>query len=179
MVRKTGNGITYWSAENSWFTADRRSFQHEQMALNLSRDYYVLQKKQPTPNDPITYDLMPLKGPVHEGDIIAVKLTVGGSTWKYLLAEDPIPSGTEFLDHPELYSINQKPAWWADYFTRKEFHDDRAAFFNTDFSGHREYVYMLKVVNPGNFAISPAQVGPMYQPEIQATTDPATLEVQP
>jgi uncharacterized protein YfaS (alpha-2-macroglobulin family) len=38
---------------------------------------------------------------------------------------------------------------------------------------------MLKVVNPGKFAISPAQVGPMYQPEIQATTDPATLEVQP
>jgi len=179
VVRKSGNGITYWAAESSWYTADRSAFQHEQMALNLARDYYVLQKKQPTPSDPITYDLVPLHGPVHVGDIVAVKLTVGGSSWKYLLAEDPIPAGTEFLDHPELYSINQKPAWWADWFTRKEFHDDRAAFFNTEFSGHREYVYMLKVVNPGKFAISPAQVGPMYQPEIQATTDPATLEVQP
>jgi len=179
VIRKSGNGITYWAAENGWYTADKRTFQHEQLALNLARDYYVLQKKHPTPNDPITYDLVPLKGPVHVGDIVAVKLTVGGSNWKYLLAEDPIPAGTEFLEHPELYSINQKPAWWADWFTRKEFHDDRAAFFNTEFGAHREYVYMLKVVNPGKFAISPAQVGPMYQPEIQATTDPATLEVQP
>jgi uncharacterized protein YfaS (alpha-2-macroglobulin family) len=40
-------------------------------------------------------------------------------------------------------------------------------------------VYLLKVVNPGKFAMSPAQAGPMYQPEVQATTDPATLEVLP
>jgi len=40
-------------------------------------------------------------------------------------------------------------------------------------------VYLLKVVNPGKFTISPAEVGPMYQPSVQATTDPATLEVQP
>ncbi len=100
-------------------------------------------------------------------------------SWKYLLAEDPIPAGTEFLPNTGLYTLNNKPDWWADWFTRKEFHDDRAAFFNTDFSGRREYVYLLKVVNPGKFAISPAQAGPMYQSNVQATTDPATLEVQP
>ena len=78
-----------------------------------------------------------------------------------------------------LYTINQKPRWWADYFTREEFHDDRAAFFNTDFSGRREYVYLLKVDNEGKFVISPASAGPMYQPATQTTTDPASLEVQP
>jgi len=31
------------------------------------------------------------------------------------------------------------------------------AFFNTDFSSRREYAYLLKVVNPGKFVISPAQ----------------------
>jgi len=46
-------------------------------------------------------------------------------------------------------------------------------------SGRREYVYLLKVVNAGKFAISPAAAGPMYQPEIQTTTDPAALEVLP
>ena len=56
---------------------------------------------------------------------------------------------------------------------------DSAAFFNTEFSRRREYVYLLKVVNPGKYAISPAQTGPMYQSNVQATTDPATLEVQP
>ncbi len=178
-VRKSGNGITYWSAEDSWYSADRRSFQQEKLGLNMARDYYVLQKKQPAPSDPITYDLAPLKGPVRVGDIVAVRLAVSGTAWKYLLAEDPIPAGTEFLDHTELYKLNNKPDWWADWFTRKEFHDDRAAFFNTEFGGRREYVYLLKVVNAGTFQISPAQAGPMYQPQVQTTTDPAVLEVQP
>ena len=177
-IRKSGNGITYWSAENAWYSADKKLYQQEKLALNITRDYYVLQKNQPKPTDPITYDLTPLKGPVHVGDIVAVKLAVNGTSWKYLLAEDPIPAGTEFLPNTGLYTLNNKPDWWADWFTRKEFHDDRAAFFNTDFNGRREYVYLLKVVNPGKYTISPAQAGPMYQSNIQTTTDPATLEVQ-
>ena len=178
-VRKSGNGISYWSAESSWYSADRRQFQQGQLALNITRDYYVLQKNQPKPSDAITYDLVPLKGAVHVGDIVAVRLAVNGSQWKYLLAEDPIPAGAEFLPNTGLYTLNSKPSWWEDWYTRKEFHDDRAAFFNTEFNARREYVYLLKVVNPGKFVISPAQVGPMYQSNVQATTDPATLEVQP
>ncbi|MGA2218512.1 MAG: MG2 domain-containing protein [Terracidiphilus sp.] len=177
-ISKSGNGITYWSAENAWYSADKKLYQQGKLALNLTRDYYVLQKKQAAPTDPITYDLAPLNGPAHVGDIVAVRLAVNGTGWKYLLAEDPIPAGTEFLANTALYALNNKPDWWADWFTRKEFHDDRAAFFNTDFSGRREYVYLLKVVNPGKFAISPAQVEPMYQSNVQATSDPATLEVQ-
>jgi hypothetical protein len=177
-IRKSGNGITYWSAENNWYSADRKAFQQGQLTLNITRDYYLLQKRQDKPTDPITYDLVPLKGPVHVGDIVAVRLALGGTSWKYLLAEDPIPAGTEFLPESGLYTINHKPDWWADWFTRKEFHDDRAAFFNTDFSVHREYVYLLKVDNLGTFQISPADAGPMYQPNIETTTDPATLEVQ-
>ena len=178
-IRKSGNGITYWSAESAWYAADKKLYQQEKLALNLTRDYYVLQKRQATPSDAIAYDLIPLQGPVHVGDIVAVRLAVSGSSWKYLLAEDPIPAGTEFLNHTELYKLNNKPDWWGDWFTRKEFHDDRAAFFNSEFSGRREYVYLLKVVNQGKFQISPAEVGPMYQPQVQATTDPAFLEVQP
>jgi uncharacterized protein YfaS (alpha-2-macroglobulin family) len=178
-IRKSGNGITYWSAENAWYAADRKLYQQGQLALNIARDYYVLRKNQPKPTDPITYDLIPLNGPVHVGDIVAVKLALNGTGWKYLLAEDPIPSGTEFLDRTDLYSINSKPSWWYDWFTRREFHDDRAAFFQTEFPGRREYFYLLKVVNPGKFVISPAQAGPMYQPSVNTTTEPATLEVQP
>jgi uncharacterized protein YfaS (alpha-2-macroglobulin family) len=178
-IRKTGNGITYWSAESTWYSADKSLAQQGHVSLNITRDYYLLQESQPKPTDPIKYDLLPLHGPVHVGDIGAVRLAISGTEAKYLLAEDPIPSGTEFLDHSELYALNNKPDWWADFFTRKEFHDDRAAFFNTDFNGRREYVYLLKVVNPGKFAISPAQAGPMYQPNVLTTSDPATLEVQP
>ncbi len=178
-VNKSGNGITYWSTEAAWYSADRRLFQQGKLALNITRDYYLLQKRQDKPTDPITYDLVALKGPVHVGDIVAVRLALNGSNWKYLMANDPIPSGTEFLPETGLYTLNSKPDWWADLFTRKEFHDDRAAFFNTDFSQRSVYVYLLKVVNPGKFVISPAQAGPMYQSNVETTTDPATMEVQP
>jgi hypothetical protein len=178
-VRKRGNGITYWSTESDWYAADKRLYQSGQLALNITRDYYLLQKNRPKPTDPITYDLVPLRGPAHVGDIVAVRLALNGTNWKYLLAEDPIPAGTEFLPNTGLYSLNHKPDWWANWFTREEFHDDRAAFFNTEFNGRREYVYLLKVVNPGKFVISPAQAGPMYQSNVETTTEPATLEVQP
>ncbi len=112
------------------------------------------------------------------GDIVAVRLALNGTAWKYLIAEDPIPAGTEFLPNTGLYTLNNKPDWWSEIFTRKEFHDDRAAFFNTEFGSRSVYVYLLKVDNPGKFQISPAQAGPMYQSNVQTTTDPATLEVQ-
>lgn len=177
-VRKSGNGISYWSAENNWYSADKKNFQQGKVALNITRDYYLLQKKQNSPNDPITYDLAPLHGPVHVGDVIAVKLAIGGTDQKYMLAEDPIPAGTEFINDAGLYHLNNKPSWWYDWFTRREFHDDRAGFFNSDFNGRREYFYLLKVTTPGKFAVSPAQTAPMYQADVQATTDPITLEVQ-
>ena len=96
-VRKTGNGITYWSAESDWYSADRGLFQQGKLALNITRDYFLLQKRQDKPTDPITYDLLPLNGPVHVGDIVAVRLALSGTQWNYLMAEDPIPAGTEFL----------------------------------------------------------------------------------
>ena len=67
--------------------------------------------------------------------------------------------------------------WWGFWFTRREFHDDRAAFFQTYFTGIHEYVYLLKIVNPGKFRVSPAMVQPMYQTATQATSDAATVEV--
>lgn len=178
-VRKTGNGITYWSAESDWYSADRGLFQQGKLALNITRDYFLLKKRQDKPTDPITYDLSPLNGPVHVGDIVAVRLALDGTQWSYLMAEDPIPAGTEFLENTGLYTLNNKPDWWAEWSTRREFRDDRAAFFNSDFAGRSEYAYLLKVVNAGKFQISPAQAGPMYQSNVETTTDPATLEVQP
>jgi uncharacterized protein YfaS (alpha-2-macroglobulin family) len=116
---------------------------------------------------------------VQVGDTLAVRLTVTGSEWKYLMVEDPIPAGTEFIEKDNLYDLTEKPNWWNSWYTRREFHDDRATFFQTYFSrGSMEYVYLLKVVNPGVYRVSPAKVEPMYQPNYFATSDPLTLEVK-
>jgi uncharacterized protein YfaS (alpha-2-macroglobulin family) len=120
-----------------------------------------------------------LKGPVAIGDTLAVHLAVNGSPAKYLLIEDPIPAGTEFIDHEDSYNILDQPAAWQYWYTRREFYDDRAAIFATESTGRHESFYLLKVVNPGSFAISPANVQPMYQPGIQATSDLLHLQVDP
>src|SRR5581483_7429698 len=106
---------------------------------------------------------------VQSGDILAVRLTVTGSNWKYLMIEDPIPAGAEFISSDNLYEVRNRPPWWRYEFTRRELHDDRLAIFQTAFAqGQQQYFYLLRIVNPGVFKISPAKVGPMYQPEISA-----------
>jgi uncharacterized protein YfaS (alpha-2-macroglobulin family) len=113
------------------------------------------------------------------GDIIAVRLTLSGGPWRYVMAEDPIPAGTEFIRRDDLYEVEEKPAWWQSYFTRREFRDDRAVFFQTQFQGQIQYFYLLKVVNPGQFRVSPARVQPMYQPEFLSATENLTVTVNP
>jgi len=128
--------------------------------------------------DKIIYDTVPLNGPVAPGDILAVRLTVTGSEWKYLLTEDPIPAGTEFIARDDNYEFKSRPPWWQYAFTRRELHDDRMAIFETFFpQGQQEYFYLLKVVNAGIFQMSPARVQPMYQPNFLSTTESRRLEV--
>lgn len=175
-VRKSGNGRLYWSASGAYYSTDQRMYQSGSLKLNISRDYFKLVPVRK--DNRITYDLKPLDTAMKPGDVIAVRLHVSGDNWKYVLIEDPIPAGTEFLQRDHLYEINDRPGWWGYYYTRREYHDDRAAMFQTEFGGQRDYFYMLKVVNPGKFRVSPALVQPMYQPNVLATTDSANVEVQ-
>ena len=135
------------------------------VSLNILRDYFTL---APGKNgDRIVYDLNPLNGPVAVGDVIAVRLTVTGSEWKYLMVEDPIPAGAEFIERDSIYELRSRPPWWQYFFTRRELHDDRMAIFKTYFpQGQEQFFYLLKVVNPGTFQVSPARVQPMYQPGV-------------
>ena len=51
--------------------------------------------------------------------------------------------------------------------------------FQTYFpQGQQQYFYLLKVVNPGVFQVSPARVQPMYQLGVMATTESRRVEVK-
>jgi hypothetical protein len=177
VIRKQGQGRLYWSLRGEYYSDEKKLTNAGSFNLTLAREYFKLSPVRE--KDRIRYKLEPLNGPVHPGDTLAVRLTVAGSEWKYMMVEDPIPAGTEFIEHDNLYDLTEKPSWWSWGYTRREFHDDRAAFFQTYFPrGAQEYVYLLKVVNPGVFRVSPAKVEPMYQPSYFATSDPLTLEVQ-
>jgi uncharacterized protein YfaS (alpha-2-macroglobulin family) len=95
------------------------------------------------------------------------------------MVEDPIPAGAEFIEHDSSYELRNQPPWWMWIFTRRELHDDRMAIFQTWFPrGQQQYFYLLKVVNPGLFQISPARVAPMYQRGAMATSESTRLEVK-
>jgi hypothetical protein len=145
------------------------------MSLNLTRDYSKLQATQK--NGKIVYKLQPLSGIAQVGDVLAVHEAINGTPMRYLMLEDPIPAGTEFVQSEDSYPLDQRPGGWYDWFTRREYHDDHAAFFADDFTGRQEIFYMIRVVNPGTFQISPARVEPMYQPGVQATSDALQLQV--
>jgi uncharacterized protein YfaS (alpha-2-macroglobulin family) len=175
-ISKHGTGRAYWSVQGKYYSTERKFYQQGTLSLNLTRDYFKL---SPTTRDgQIVYQLDPLKGPVNVGDTLAVHIAVNGSPTKYLLIEDPIPAGTEFVQQEDSYKILDQPQTWDYWYTRREFYDDRAAFFATESTGRHESFYLLKVVNPGSFAISPANVQPMYQPGIQATSDLLHLQVE-
>jgi len=176
-VEVSGEGRLYYSVRSEYYSAEAQLEKTGSVSLNLLRDYFRL---TPSRNgERIVYDTVPLNGPVQAGDILAVRLTVTGSDWKYLMIEDPIPAGAEFLEHDNLYEIRNRPPWWRYFFTRRELHDDRMAIFQTYFEkGQQQYFYLLKVVNPGLFQVSPARVGPMYQLDVSATSESRRLEVK-
>jgi uncharacterized protein YfaS (alpha-2-macroglobulin family) len=175
-VRKHGSGRAYWTVQGKYYSTEQKLYQQGTLSLNLTRDYFKL---TPTTKDgQILYRLDPLQGPVQPGDTLAVHLAVNGSPAKYLLIEDPIPAGTEFVQQEDSYKILDQPPAWQYWYTRRDFYDDRAAIFASESSGRHESFYLLKVVNPGSFAISPANVQPMYQPGIQATSDLLHLQVE-
>ena len=175
IMRRTGKGRIYWSVQGRYYSTEEKDFQAGALSLNLTRDYYKLQPVQN--NGKTVYSLQPFNGTAQVGDVLAVHEAINGTPMRYLLLEDPIPAGAEFLANEDSYPIDHRPGGWYDWFTRREFHDDHAAFFASEFTGRQEIFYLIRIVNPGIFQISPARVAPMYQEGVQATSDALRLQV--
>jgi hypothetical protein len=175
VARRSGNGRVYWSARGIYYSTEKKDFQAGTLSLNLTRDYYKLRPVQK--DGKIVYALDPLNGNAQVGDVLAVHEAINGTPMRYLLLEDPIPAGAEFVQSEDSYPIEQRPGGWYGWYTRREFHDDHAAFFADDFTGLQEIFYLIRIVNPGTFQISPAHVEPMYQQGVEATSDALRLQV--
>jgi hypothetical protein len=174
-VSSTGTGRLYWSVTQRYYSTESKHVKEGSTDLNLLRDYYKLTPEKS--GDQIVYSLDKVDGSLSVGDVLAVRLTITGSHWRYLLVEDPIPAGAEFIERDDLYKLKDQPSWWHYYFDRRELHDDHMALFRSYFYNSQEqYFYLLKVVNPGKFRVSPAKVEPMYQPKYLSTTEGKEIE---
>jgi uncharacterized protein YfaS (alpha-2-macroglobulin family) len=175
---KSGDGRLYWSGRGEYYSNQSNVVNTGTLELSTVREYYKLTPQQT--GDNLVYHLEKLNGPVQVGDTLAVRITVGGSGWRYLVIEDPIPSGTESITRDDLYQLDQQPPWWTTRWrSYRELRDDRTAFFDYWFPrGQSEYTYLLKVVNSGVFRVSPTRVEPMYQPQYLSTSDAITVTVK-
>lgn len=165
---KNGPGVLYWSANSTHYTREPKPAPTGSTALNVVPQYFRLVPE--TLEKRIVYTEVPMDGPVQSGDGVVARLTVSATAdEQYLEIEDPIPAGFEFIEQENLYELKTKPDWWDFYYTRREFHDDRAALFSTAFSrGQGQFHYLLKAVTPGTFQANPARVLPMYEPAREA-----------
>ena len=176
-LSKSGDGRLYWSTRGEYYSSQSKVVNSGTFQLSVVRQYYKLTSVQK--DGKVVYHMDSLSGPLQVGDTLAVRITVGGNAWPYLMIEDPIPSGTESISRDDLYQLDEKPSWWTRGWGYRELYDDRTTFFSMYFpQGQKEYTYLLKVVNPGVFRVSPTRVEPMYQPEYLATSDALTVTVK-
>ncbi|MBM3735070.1 MAG: alpha-2-macroglobulin [Acidobacteria bacterium] len=174
-VVRSGEGRLYWSARANYHNPNGPESRTDRK-LGITREYFRMAAADR--GGKIVYQLEPLSGPVKQGDLLLARLTVSGDPWRYILVEDPLPPGAETVKRDDLYEFASKPPWWTYWFTRREMRDDRVAFFQTYFSRPSgDFMYLMKVSNPGMFRVSPARVEAMYEPEYFATSRSQTLEV--
>ena len=119
-------------------------------------------------------------GPVAAGDTLAVRLTVTGSEWKYLHAGGSHSRRDGVYRARQRLRVTPAPARGGASASRAA--NCTTTAWPSSRPGSRrastQYFYLLKVVNPGAFHISPARVQPMYQPGLLATTESRRLEVK-
>src|SRR5262249_61008280 len=100
-VRKNGPGRLSWSASARFYSSDKHLVQTNTLSLNVPRDYFLLVPEQLQSR--IVHRLDPLPSQLHVGDVVAVRMTVAGGEWRYLLLAVPIPAGAGLIVPTHLH----------------------------------------------------------------------------
>jgi len=121
------------------------------------------------------------------GDLVEVRLTVDvpQESW-YVVVDDPLPAGFEALNDrlgttSHMATLYGEPAYyWQDYgYNRKDVRDERVSFFITRLEpGQRTFTYLMRATTAGEFTALPAQVYPMYEPEVWSRSESDRCRVE-
>jgi alpha-2-macroglobulin len=174
-IVKRGGGALYWSATAEYYDIAGATSRTGSRQLAVTRRYARLVPVRI--DDRIVYREEPFTGTANPGDVLSVRLVVAGARdWRYLVLEDPLPAGVEALQDDTAYPLETPGArWWG---SRVEYRDQQTVFFQEDFGeGRYEYQYLVRVISSGRFRARPAQISPMYVPDVTASSEPLTLTV--
>ncbi|MEK6407867.1 MAG: MG2 domain-containing protein [Acidobacteriota bacterium] len=178
-VVKTGKGALYLSTSLNYFTRDEEIQAQASPNLTLTREYMRLRVVES--GEQVRWEIEPLKGDLRSGDLIVSRLRVQGSRAQYMMIEDPIPAGCEQIDRVSgldlAYVADAGSRRWTDWYSAREFRDQKTALFVDYFDGDAMFQVALRVQVPGDFRVAPARAELMYQPTVQANTASAKMSL--
>jgi uncharacterized protein YfaS (alpha-2-macroglobulin family) len=174
-VVKRGRGMLYLSSALSYFTKEEEVAASASSELRLTREYLRLRVTES--GGQAKWTVEPLTGELRSGDLIVSRLKVQGARARYLMIEDPIPAGCEQVERVSGINLNYSEGRWSDWYSAREFRDQKTALFVNYFDGDATFQYALRVQVPGEFRAAPARAELMYQPTVQANAASAKLSI--
>ncbi len=167
-VVKRGVGTLYASATLDYYTREEKTASQSSNNLALEREYLRLLVVEEGGKP--KWKVEPLSGELRSGDLIVSRLRLKGARARYLMVEDPIPAGCEQIERVSGINLDYTEGRWCDWYSNREFRDQRTVIFDDYFNGDEIFQYALRVLVPGEFKVAPARAELMYQPTVQANT---------
>src|SRR6266849_2375036 len=175
-IVKHGKGALYVSTAVEYFTAEDNVAAQSSPALKITREYLRLRVSE-SEGGKSSWKIEPLTGELRSGDLIVVRLHLEGNRAQYLIIEDPIPAGAEQVAQVSGIYLNYSTGQWTDWYSNREFRDNRTVIFKNYFDGKATFQYAMRVEVPGEFRVAPARAELMYQPTVQANTSNDRLRI--
>jgi uncharacterized protein YfaS (alpha-2-macroglobulin family) len=175
-VVKKGRGMLYLSTALEYFTGEEEVAAQSSPELKITREYFRLRVTE-SEGGKSSWDLEPLVGEVRSGDLIVSRIRLQGARAQYVMIEDPIPAGCEQVASVSRINLNYTTGDWSDWYSAREFRDERTVFFMSSFDGDATFQYAMRVEVPGAFRVAPARAELMYQPTIQSNTGNSRLDI--
>lgn len=175
-IVKHGRGALYVSTTLEYFTAEENVQAQSSQNLKITREYLRLRVVENDSGKP-SWSIEPLTGELRSGDLIVARLRLTGPRAQYLMIEDPIPAGAEQVAQVSGMSLTYADGKWTNWYSNREFRDNRTVIFLDFFNGDATFQYAMRVEIPGDFRIAPARAELMYQPTVQANTSNNRLTI--
>ena len=175
-VVKRGRGMVYLATTVTHYTNDEQTQEQGVPQLKLRREYLRLRVAEKS-DGTMGWQVEPLSGEVRSGDTIVSRLSLEGERGSYLMVEDPIPAGCEPVEEVSGINLNHTERDWSDWYSEREFRDNRAVIFLNYFDGSARFQYAMRVQVPGQFRAAPARVERMYEPDVRANSATASLTI--
>jgi uncharacterized protein YfaS (alpha-2-macroglobulin family) len=168
-IVKRGAGLTYFATSLDYFSGEEDVPARGSADLNVTREY--LRLKVVEDGYKLKWETEPLRGDIRSGDMLVVKLKINGSKARHLMIEDPIPAGAEQVENVGNLNLDYATGQdWTDWYSSREFRDNRTVFFLDYFDGDATFQYAMRVQVPGQFRVAPARAELMYRSSTQSNT---------